>query len=80
MPKPNCTATPIEFDRLGRRIIETNFQGGDLTSDGGLLLLRRFDKKIGLSQSAGRLLFDSRLPERVKHSKSPTPLRFMLWL
>lgn len=59
----------MEFDRLGRRIIETNFQGGDLTSDAGLLLLRRFDKKIGLSQSAGRALSDSRLPERVKHRK-----------
>ena len=39
---PKCTDTKIDFGRFGRRIIEADFSGGDLSSDGGLLLLRRW--------------------------------------
>ncbi|WP_181406475.1 transposase, partial [Terrilactibacillus laevilacticus] len=31
--------------------IKVNFDGGNLTSDSGLLLYKEFDEKIGLSQS-----------------------------
>lgn len=31
--------------------LEINFEGGELTSDAGLLAYREFDQKIGLSQS-----------------------------
>ena len=41
---PKCTDATIEFGRFGRRVIEANFEGGDLSSDGGLLLLRRVDR------------------------------------
>jgi hypothetical protein len=37
---PKCTQDKIDFGRLGRRVIEADFSGGDLSSDGGLLLLR----------------------------------------
>ena len=43
---PNRTAQRIEFGRVGRRVIEANFDGGDLSSDGGLMLLRRVDERI----------------------------------
>lgn len=39
----------IEFVRVRRRIIEVHFDGGDLSSDGELTLLRRLDQRIGLS-------------------------------
>lgn len=37
---PKCTADQMDFGRLGRRVIEANFEGGALSSDGGLMLLR----------------------------------------
>ena len=65
---PKCTDRTIEFGRLGRRVIEANFEGGDLSSDGGLLLLRRVDERIGLSRAAAAVLSDPRDPVRITHS------------
>ena len=50
---PNCTEakTKIEFGRFSRRLIQANFSGGDLSSDGGLLLLRQIDQHLGLPSS-----------------------------
>ncbi|MGH8859602.1 MAG: hypothetical protein ACREXG_16475, partial [Polaromonas sp.] len=47
---PNCTGETIEFARLGRRVIEANFEGGDISSNGGLMLLRQLDQRIGQSR------------------------------
>lgn len=49
---PKCTDAKIEFGRLGRRLIEADFSGGDLSSDGGLLLLRQIDQHLDLSRAA----------------------------
>jgi hypothetical protein len=49
-------------------VIEANFEGGDLSSDGGLLLLRRADERIGLSRAAAAVLSDPRDPARITHS------------
>jgi hypothetical protein len=40
---PNCTVEPVDFGRVGRRVIEAAFDGGDIVSDGGLLLLGQVD-------------------------------------
>ncbi|MFN7434076.1 MAG: transposase, partial [Betaproteobacteria bacterium] len=48
---PKCTQDKIDFGRLGRRRIEADFSGGDLSSDGGLLLLRQVDEHLGLSRA-----------------------------
>jgi hypothetical protein len=40
---PRRTDAEIEFGRFGCRVIEADFNGGDLSSDGGLLLLRQVD-------------------------------------
>jgi len=48
---PECTQSDSEkfiFGRIGRRRIVASFEGGDLGSDGGLLLLKFLDEKIGL--------------------------------
>ena len=65
---PKCTDASVGFGRLGRRVIEANFDGGDLSSDGGLLLLRRVDERIGLSRAAAAVLGDPRDPARITHS------------
>jgi len=65
---PHCTEGRIGFGRLGRRVIEADFDGGDLSSDGGLMLLRRVDERIGLSCAAAGALGDARDPARIEHS------------
>jgi hypothetical protein len=58
----------MDLGRLGRRVVEANFDGGDISSDGGVLLLRRVDERIGLSRAAAAVLSDPRDPARIKHS------------
>ncbi len=65
---PKCTDAKIDFGRFGRRVIEADFSGGDLSSDGGLLLLRQVDAHLGLSRAAAAAIPDPRDPERVRHS------------
>lgn len=65
---PNCTADQMDFGRLGRRVIEANFEGGALSSDGGLMLIRQVDRRIGLSAAAADALHDPRDPDRITHS------------
>lgn len=65
---PNCTADFIHFGHLGRRVIEANFQGGAISSDGGLVLLRQLDQRIGLSKAVAQILGDPRDPGRITHT------------
>ena len=44
---PKCTAKASVFAKLGRREVEARFDGGDVSSDGGLLLLRQVERKLG---------------------------------
>jgi Transposase DDE domain group 1 len=64
---PKCTEAKIEFGRIGRRIIQADFSGGELSSDGGLLLLRQIDRRLGLSRAAAAAIPDPREPERIRH-------------
>jgi hypothetical protein len=70
---PKCTDDRIEFGKLGRRLIEADFSGGDLSSDGGMMLLRQVDERIGLTRACAAKLSDPRGPDRVVH-----PLRDLL--
>lgn len=65
---PNCTAPTDLFSSISRRKIELNFDGGDITGDAGLLLLRQVDRKLGLLSTIAPLLPDGRDPERIRHS------------
>ncbi len=56
----NCTQTSFEFPALKGRQAEANFKGGDITSDGGVLLLRQVDKRLGLSEAVAGILADPR--------------------
>lgn len=64
---PKCTADSLTFGRLKRRAIEANFEGGALSSDGGLMLLREVDRKIGLSDAVAAALHDPRNPDFIVH-------------
>jgi hypothetical protein len=64
---PDCTSKQIEFEGFGRRRVEADFEGGDVSSDGGLLLLRKLERRLGLIDAVARALADPRDPQRVKH-------------
>jgi hypothetical protein len=69
---PNCTqdfsAERLEFGHLGRRVIEGRFDGGNMTSDGGVMLLAKLDQRLGLTDAAARSITDPREPSAIIHS------------
>lgn len=64
---PKCTDEAVEFGRVGRRVVQAAFDGGDIVSDGGSLLLRRVDERIGLTRMAAAALGDKRRRASVRH-------------
>jgi hypothetical protein len=59
----------FEFPGLGRRKIEANFAGGEVSSDGGVMLLRQVDRWLGLTKQLDRILPDRRNPLMIHHSQ-----------
>ncbi len=55
--------------RLRRQAVEVDFDGGTLTSDAGLLLLREVDRRINLISRIDKLIADPRDLRYVKHSQ-----------
>ena len=48
LPMPKCTDERVEFGKVGRRVVQAAFDGGDIVSDAGVLLLQQVDERIGL--------------------------------
>ena len=65
---PKCTDEPIEFGKVGRRVVQAAFDGGDIVSDGGVVLLKQLDERIGLTRAAAQALGDERRSASVAHS------------
>jgi hypothetical protein len=57
----------MPFSKMGRREIDVRFDGGDVSSDGGLLLLREVERRLGLLKAVAEALPDPRSPLLVKH-------------
>ena len=47
-----CNAASLDFPRLGRRELIADFDGGDITSDGGALLLRKTEQLTAMDMMA----------------------------
>jgi hypothetical protein len=62
-----CAQDLINFSSFDRRRIEADFQGGDVSSDGGLMLLREADRRLGLIEALDGVLLDPRNPELITH-------------
>ncbi len=62
-----CNPELCVFAAVKKRQVTASFTGGDVTSDGGLLLLRQADRKLGLSQALAAMLPDPRDPDRILH-------------
>ena len=64
-----CNRPSLLFASAGRRQIVADFQGGDLTSDGGLPLLREVDRRIGLIDALDAAICDPRFQPLVEHDQ-----------
>ena len=64
-----CNAVAVEFSSLGRKKMIADFAGGDLTSDGGLPLLREVDRRIGLIDALDDAIADPRCPFLIEHDQ-----------
>jgi hypothetical protein len=62
-----CTTLSASFPRCKGRQVIARFDGGDVTSDGGILLLRQLDREMGLTRAIARRLSDDRDPQRCLH-------------
>src|SRR5919112_223762 len=60
----------------GRPIV-ARFDGGQLSSDGGLLALREVERRLGIAERLAACIGDPRMPERVRHSVADV-LRFRM--
>ncbi len=62
-----CTQVSIDFPGWKRRRVEADFTGGEITSDGGVLLLREVDRRLKLTEAVAEVISDSRCRERCVH-------------
>jgi hypothetical protein len=64
----NPLAQPLETPQdLGGRELVWRFDGGDITSDGGALLLRQLEQQTGIVRRFAACLTDYRCAEQVEH-------------
>jgi hypothetical protein len=63
-----CNPETIEFHTLGSREVVAHFDGGDITSDAGGLLLRDLEQRTGILKRFAGCFVDYRKPEAIEHS------------
>lgn len=68
--KTECNAQTYPFGQLERRQVVADFSGGQITSDGGLILVAQIDQHYRISERLGECFEDQRDPTRVQHELS----------
>jgi len=63
----DCTPTLFEFEAVDRRRVVAAFDGGDITSNAGALLLGQVDRGLGLVRRFAGCFTDRRDPRYVEH-------------
>ena len=58
---------PFSLPSICRRKVSVAFDGGLLSSDGGVMLLRDVERRLGLAEVLARCLKDRRDPARIDH-------------
>jgi hypothetical protein len=62
-----CNASYLDFPMVGSRQVLTDFDGGDITSDGGALLLRKIEELTGIIRQFAACFTDHRNPDLIEH-------------
>src|SRR3954469_15600620 len=63
-----CNAAYLDFPMLGPRQVLADFDGGDIASDGGALLLRETERLTGIIRQFAACFTDHRNPDLTEHS------------
>src|SRR5260370_1478827 len=61
------TVLPFDLPAVARKKVTAAFDGGLVSSDGGVLVLRDVERRLGLAARLGRCLTDRRDPARTNH-------------
>ena len=67
LPMTDCIQERLPFPRCKGRRVEASFSGGDITSNGGVLLLRQADRALGLTEQVAKALIDPRRLASCRH-------------
>jgi len=62
------TLLPFDFAAVQRRKVTAAFDGGRLTSDGGVMLLAAAERRLGIADKLAALIADPRDRDLVTHS------------
>ncbi len=65
----NCNSDELVFPSCCKRRVEADFGGGAVSGNGGALLLRQVDERLGLTAAVARRLVDRRQPGKVEHGQ-----------
>ena len=63
----NSTPLPFDLPAVRRKKLTVDFDGGNQSSDAGVLLLRAAEQKIGVVKRMAEALPDRRDPTRIRH-------------
>ena len=62
------TVLPFDLPAVARKKVSVAFDGGMLSSDSGVLLLREVERRLGIAARLAACLKDQRAPERIEHT------------
>lgn len=66
--RTECNPDLFEFARVGGRSVSAGFDGGQITSDAGALLLGATDRVLGPDPPLAACFQDSRDPSYIEHT------------
>jgi len=65
---PEDSLLPLTFPAVGRKKVTAAFDGGRLTSDGGVILLAAAERRLGIADTLAALIEDPRDPNLITHT------------
>ena len=66
--KTECNANPLEFHGIKSRQVVGRFDGGQISSDGGGILLREVERRTGILRRLSECFTDYRNPKYITHT------------
>jgi hypothetical protein len=69
----------FELPGFNGRKMEGNFEGGNVSSDDGLVVLRQVDRWVGLTKALAKRLPDQRDPDKIIPWRASCLRAFMVW-
>ena len=61
---------PFSFPAVGAKKVTAAFDGGRLSSDGGVMLLSLAERRLGLADRLAHCFRDARDPSKIRHPRA----------